>query len=405
MQLKLLNFYQIMSKIATSIIGAFIALIIYQSTGSFTWAFVYLVGYNLLRFTFQILLNRFFAKYPQLFLVLRIIPFLIYSLSIFLLDTSVMLLGVVFILIFYSLSEVMGGAPIDYIFSYNTGSKSASSLGIIRVMETGGTLLAMLMGGLFLDYLNRWILIVLSCVLYLISAVPLLLYYFKYHKISGFNIESTSNATLSLNKNKNRQIQHRMISREILKNYFVMYVLLCFYDFTMTLISLYIFRVNATSYSLSAYVQMAYNGCYGMGSFVAGRMDQKHDLAPMAIIGPIICGTCIGLSPFLVGNVPLVAVIIGISGFFESFVSLFLYTRMVSRCKILGISNEALHLRRLSTYISQGALSFMCVIGPFMFIPAFFAISLASGLLSVGLPKNEEVSRKMLVDYLQENSV
>lgn len=405
MQLKLLNFYQILSKIATSIIGAFMALIIYQSTGSFTWAFAYLVGYNALRATFQILLNKFFAKYPQLFLVLRIIPFLIYSLSIFLLDTPAMILGVILILIFYSLSEVMGAAPIDYVFSYNTGSKTSSSLGIIRVMETGGALLAMLLGGLFLDNLNRWVLIFLSCVLYFISAVPLLIYYFRYRGSKGFNVESTSNATVSLNKNKNRQIQHRMISHEILKNYFIMYILLCFYDFTMTLISLYIFKVNAASYSLSAYVQMAYNGCYGLGSFVAGRMDQKHDITPLAIIGPLICGTCIGLSPFLVGSVPLVAVVIGISGFFESFVSLFLYSRMVSRCKILGISNESLHLRRISTYVSQGTLSLLCIIGPFMFIPAFFAISLTSILLSIGLPRNEEVSRKMLVDYLQENSL
>lgn len=405
MQLKLLNFYQIISKIATSITGAFIALIIYQSTGSFTWAFVYLFAYNMLRLSLQHYLKKYFQKYPQLVLVLRIVPFLCYSLSIFLLSTSIKIFAIFLILIFHSLSEVMGGLPIDYIFSYNTGSRTSSSLGIIRMMETMGTVLATLMGGLFLDYLNRWVIIIISCLLYIISSVPLLIYYFHNKNTKGFNIEATSNATESLNKKDSRKIQHKMISHAILKNYFVMYILLCFYDFTTTLLSLYIFKMNSESYSLFAYVQMAYSGFYGIGSFVASRMDQKHDLSTMAIFSCIVCSTCIAMSPFFATTIVVEVILLATSGFFESFVSLFLYSRMVSRCKILGVSNEALYLRKASTFISQGFVAGLCIIGPFMFIPAFFVISAASLTLSVGLTKNEEVSRKMLVDYLQENSI
>ena len=299
----------------------------------------------------------------------------------------------------------MGGLPIDYIFSYSTGAKTTSSLGFIRLLETMGTVLATLMGGLFLDYLNKWVVIIISCILYIIAAVPLLVYYFYNRNTKGFNTESTSNATESLNKSDSRRIQHKMVSRFILRNYFAMYILLCFYDFTTTLLSLYIFKVNSESYSLFAYVQMSYSGFYGIGSYIASYVDQKHDLSTMAIISCFVCSTCIVSAPFLASVIGVEIVVFAISGFFESFTSLFLYSRMVSRCKILGISNESLHYRKASTYISQGFVAGLCTFGPFMFIPGFCVIALASLILSLGLTKNEEVSRKMLVDYLQENSI
>ena len=81
MQLRLLNFHKILSQFASNIVGAFIALILYQSTGSFTWAFIYLVANMVLRLIFSRLFFKPMQAKPQVFLVWRLFPFLFYSLA------------------------------------------------------------------------------------------------------------------------------------------------------------------------------------------------------------------------------------------------------------------------------------------------------------------------------------
>ena len=108
MQLKLLNFHKILSSFATNIVGAFVALIIYQACGSFTYSFLWLVGDHTLRIIYNACLYKFYTKYPQLALLLRIVPILISTLSVLLLDVS-LIAGVLLILFFHPMT-------ISYIF-------------------------------------------------------------------------------------------------------------------------------------------------------------------------------------------------------------------------------------------------------------------------------------------------
>ena len=152
MQLKLLNFHKVLSLFASNIVGAFIALIIYQSTQSFAWAFVYMIGFQLLKVLFSQLLYKPMQRKPQLFLLLTVIPFLIYSLSILLLDTDLKLLGIFLVLIFQSLSDSFKELPMDFVYNYCSNGNS-SSTGLTRFFEYLGKIIAFFVGGLLLDYL------------------------------------------------------------------------------------------------------------------------------------------------------------------------------------------------------------------------------------------------------------
>ena len=405
MQLRLLNFYRIIATFATSILGAFIALIIYQSTQSFSWAFAYLAVCQIVKMLLHKVLNKFCQKRPQLMLLLRTFPVLFYSLSLLLLDTNVKILGILLITIFESLSDVMGTISVDYIFSYNSTGKPATSTGFSRLMEISGTVIAILVGGILLDNIDKWIIIMLACTVYLMSVIPLCVYAFKNRFSTSFNKESTSNATESYNTNDLKRHQHKYISKTILSRYFSIYTLECFFDAIMVLVSLYLFKENAEVYSYVSYIQVSFYALYGIGGMVAGFFDQKKDLTIFVVFSCIICGACAIISPFAIKSIVGEIFIYGIMGFFLSFISMFLYSRMMTRCKILGVSNIALTNRMQSSRLSRSIVSAICIPGTFMFIPAFFAIGIASILCSYAIPTNEEVVRKYLVDYLQNNGM
>ena len=116
MQLKLLNFHKIFSQFASNIVGAFIALIIYKSTNNFSFAFLFLCISMLLRIILTKIFFKQMTKYPQVFLLLRIIPFLLYSLSLLLLDTKHQILGIVLSVIFYAFA-VLSLSDSEIIFS------------------------------------------------------------------------------------------------------------------------------------------------------------------------------------------------------------------------------------------------------------------------------------------------
>ncbi len=405
MQLRLLNFYRIIAKISTNVLGAFVALIVYKATGSFAWAFAYIAGMNFLKLFFEKVLNKWFQSHPQLALLLRAIPVLLYTCSLLLIDTELKQLGVVSALVFQALSEAMGTPPIEYIYSYSAEGRSSTSTAVTRIFEITGWSIAILLGGILLDYVDMWIVIVVAISIYLVSVIPLVIYAIKNRKNKYFNKEVTSNATETYSHNEEKQRQYNAISRKILNKYFFVYLLMCFYDVVMKLISLYVFKENEQMYSLVAYIQVAYYTMYGAGSLVAALLDQKIDLTNMVIVSCLLGGAVIIVSPFVVGLLWLQIVLYGVAGFCLSVISLFVYSRMMTRCKILGISNKALFNRERSTLIAQGFMALICIPSVVMFVPAFFIIGSASFLNAIVIPKNEEIVRKLLVDYLQNNGM
>ena len=163
MQLKLLNFHKFFSQFASNIVGAFIALIIYQSTDSFSFAFMFLFIAMALRIVLTKLFYNQMAKRPQLFLLLRLIPFLLYSVSVLLLDTPYVVLGIILASIFYGFTVAFKDIPMELIFNYSTLNKGSSSNGLSRLFEYIGVISAIIIGGLFLDNMPKWVAIVVAC--------------------------------------------------------------------------------------------------------------------------------------------------------------------------------------------------------------------------------------------------
>ncbi len=403
MQLKLLNFHKILSQFASNIVGAFIALIIYQSTNSFSYAFLFLVLNMVLRIIFSRIFFKAMERKPQVFLAIRLFPFLFYSLSILLLDTHLKVLGIILSVVFHSLAVTFKDMPMELIFSYSSLNKGASSNGLSRLFEYIGVISAIIIGGLFLDNLPKWVAIAIACGSYLISVIPLLVYYFKQKNSKTFNQDATSNAVESFEKIKIKKRQKNVITKKLLVRYFFIYFAFCVYDALMQLLSLYLFKVSAESYSFTSYIQASFYALFGLGCFIAGKLEDNIDLTNIVSICCIASGAVVCLVPFVAQIIWLEVVLFGIIGFLYSFISIFCYSRMMTRCKIMGVSNLALQGRAQASRYSQILIFGIGAIGPFMFIPAFIITGVIFASCAIFIPKNEETTRQMLVDYLENN--
>ena len=404
MQLKLLNFHKILSSFATNIVGAFVALIIYQACGSFTYSFLWLVGDHTLRIIYNACLYKFYTKYPQLALLLRIVPILISTLSVLLLDVS-LIAGVLLILFFHPMTISFKELPMEITLNYSTVDKGTSSTGISRVFEYVGNVVAIIMGGLFLDYLARYIVIIIAIVCYLISVVPLVIYYIKQKSDKYFNKEATSNAEQGY---KNIIIKQKMKKRTIKKlvlKYAFIYFVFAVFDSLMNISMLYLFYTGSEAYSFAGYIQAAFYGFYGLGSFVAGMIDEKKDINIITYIFCVLGGLSVLLIPLVMANIILTIVVFAFIGFFYSFISLFVYSRMMPKARIMGCSNLALYGRVTGCHTSMVMMDLICVAGSVMFIPAFIVTAVFFASTAIFTPVNEEKTRELVVDYLQNNNL
>ena len=97
-----------------------------------------------------------------------------------------------------------------------------------------------------------------------------------------------------------------------------------------------------------------------------------------------------------------VCLIYGIIGILYPFVSIFVLQRMLSKTRIVGCSNSALIIREEACVVAYSAGYAM----GFVSIPAIFILMGIALIASAGIiPASEEITRKNLVDYLQNNEV
>ena len=96
MQFKLLNFHKFVGNFATSLVGTFIPLMIYKTTGSLRLAVLFLLGQCAFRIISNHVFAKFFNKYPQIALMVRLIPLLIYNIALIFLE-NFMVVGIVII--------------------------------------------------------------------------------------------------------------------------------------------------------------------------------------------------------------------------------------------------------------------------------------------------------------------
>ncbi|MGN0961631.1 MAG: MFS transporter [Christensenellales bacterium] len=400
-QLKLLNFHKMIAYFANNLVGAFVALIIYQTTNNLSLAFVYLVANNLLRLIMTIALKKFYGKYPQLFLLLRIIPLILYNIFIFVLDYNI-IVGIIGICIFNALDNALNNLSKEVIFNYSSLSQKSekSSIGVTRLFEQIGKIVALLLGGYLLD-LNKTFVVILSICIYALSVIPLVIFYIKSRKQKTFNKDATSNAITTLTKKDELKAESKKLTAKLLWTYFIVYFSFAFVDILTTTYSLFVFKQNG-QFATAGILTAIFDCFYAIGFYIAGIVNEKKDTTKLVAIASVIISICVITLPFIDVNklFILVCLIYALISFFYTFISLFVLDRMLIKSRIMACSNKALFMRE------TGCLTAYCIGYSFGFIgllAIFIVIAITMFSSSAIIPICEEKTRKHLVDYLQNN--
>lgn len=407
MQLKYLQFHKLLSNFAQELVGAFIPLILYKETGNITLAISYYIVLRFVLLMFDLIFKKHYIKKPQLFLLLRIIPMLLYYIFILLIDTNVWV-ACAGILIFSGMSESFKNISTDAVYNYNSLNSGSGTLGITKVIERIGVVTAQLLGALFLDNLSKEILIVISLTIYLISTLPLFISYFKYRGDSSFNVEGISNAQQSFIKDEEKANKGKVITKKIFITYAISYALFCMCDLNTNMFGLFLY-VKLDKYYIVGILSVLYYSIQIPFNYLVGKIDAKKDLLPYVVVSSIAQGAftlIIGI--FMIGkNFSNTLIIISlilflIMGAMYPFVTIFFFDRMLLKSKILGKSSTMIVTREFSGTLGQ-LISAIPALGG-SFATAFIFMGLAFILCGATLPKVEESTRKLLVNYLQNNS-
>lgn len=402
-QLKLLNFHKMIANFANNLVGAFVPLIIYQATNNLMLAIAYLVANQALRIIFDFCFKKLYGRYPQLMLLLRIIPITLYNIFIFVLDSN-LLLGVIGVCLFISLDSSINTIPKEIIFNYSSLSQQSDnkSIGVTRLFEQIGVIVALLVGGFLLDF-NKTLVLILSLGIYAISVIPLVSFYIKSRKQKTFNKDATSNAINTLNKDSEHKKIYKKLRTKLIITYGIIYFSFAFTDLLQTTYSLFIFTQKG-EFATAGILNAVFHSFYAVGFYVAGIVNNKRDITKLVSFFSCLIGVLIITLPFL--NIDnhflLICVIYGTIGFTYPFISLLVLERMLIKSRIMGISNRALFTREigcLGAYVIGYSCGFFGLIG--IFVITLIAMCSASFVI----PYGEEKTRQHLVDFLQNNEI
>lgn len=400
MQLKLLNFHKMLANFSTSLIGGFIPLIIYKQTNNIVLSVSYLVIMYFLNFIINLIFRKQIVKRPQLFLLLRAIPILGYSLSVILIETN-FVLGLILVTIFYAASLSFKGNPNELIlnYSYAQNSGGSKSLGLTRFFEQFGSIIALIAGGLFLDYLDTYILIIIVMSIYILSTIPLLMFYVRFRKQKGFNKEVVSNAFMHFSQREDRSKQGQIVAKKILTYYGITYFLLGLIDAYCSLFNLFIY-VKMGQFASAGYFNAVFNASFGIGAYIVGFISAKHDTTILASVSFILNGVLCAITPFVTNTIALYVIFTTIGITYPTY-SLFLIERMLAKTRILGVSNKAIAVREDVSALAKSFCPIFAMFGSL--IPPLMVMG--AGLIFNGcyLAKGEEKTRQILVHYLEDD--
>ena len=406
MELKLLNFNRIMANISTKLVGGFIPLIVYNNVSSHKMelALLTLIIEYLLSLLFGILLRKFLISKPQLFLFLRIIPIVVYE--ILLLYVAKNPIGcVIGIGVAYSLSYAFKYIPTEVLFAYVNAKKKVGTgrqLAISKTLEQLSIIIGVLIGGLFLDFLDMRVMIIVSISLYAIGAVPQLLYYLVNKKKSKINQEYASYAHIALKETSQDKVFANKVSKKVRVQYVLFYFLQESWQSIYIMIPLLTFTLTSV-YTYSAIATAIFDGVYGVGCIIAGKLNNKKDLTIVSsILGVVVGLMAISMVFVKAEYIWLIYVLCGVMAFSYSFAYFFMYDRLLKKSKIIG-RNTTCIINKIYMFM----LSTCCIVScGLISLPVAFCVGGGMSMLSgASIPYVEEKTRRMLVDHLEDNEI
>lgn len=397
MQFKLLQFYKFLSNFSTSLISAFVPLLIYQQTGLVYLAVIYLVIQNISNLFFNIVFKKWLYEKPQLMLMLRIVPIIIMQvLLIFLTDAPIW--AGIGCGVFTGLNYALKYMPSDIIFAYATPPDASTKLlAFSRVSEEIGYVLAGVLGGLFLDYIDYTIVIAISLSLYFVASLPLVVFYIKNRKETNFNAEHVSNAHVHF-ETKVQDGRGKKVCKKLWWGYFVEYFLMSGIDAFYAVFGFLVY-LGSGSFLLSGVLNSIFDALYGTSSLIVGKLDEKHDITLASALAICVMGVS-GIITTLTAGTVLSFVFYELVAALWPFATIFVHQRMLMKAKVLGMSNDASYAKQL------GVVAGNSVFFAFGFI-SVAAIGIASAIATIGCgvftPYNEEQTRRDLVNYIENN--
>lgn len=401
MELKILRFYRWIANFSTSMVSAFVPLIVYKYTGKLWLSLLTLILQRVVNYFSNLIFRKAMVKKPQLFLILRLFPILLYEVLVIFIDFSP-ILCVIGISIGMALSHSFKYIPIEVIYSQNSIDKDADQVGFTVFVDRSAYIIAFICGGLFLDYISTVYLVVISIVLYILGTVPMLMIYVENRKKKNFNEEYAAYAHLILKKKKKTKSQSVQLKKKLRFRY-------AFYNFLITTIDGYYYYIPlfvyiATgSFTLASIINVIFDITYAFGSVFVGWLDKKKDLTGFTVVACLLCTACLVLTPITISHWTIYLVA-GVLGFAYSFPAVFMFNRMLTKTRLVGRSNQSVADKFDMMLVNNSVLYATGFLVPQLNWFFYFG-SILLMFASMYIPKLEEESRALLVDYFQENDI
>ena len=400
MQFKLLNFHKFIGNFATSLVGTFIPLMIYKSTGSLRLAVLFIFGQLLCRFISNHLFKKMFNRYPQVTLLIRIIPLLIYNIALIFLE-KFMVIGLIIIIISYGMSLSMKNNALGVLLNYTSKNKTAKNLTLTRLVESVSAIIACVAGGLFIDW-NQTALIIFSTALYLVSVFPLIIYFIVNKGKTGFNRDFTSNAAINYDQDPLLKQKRKSLVKNFVLQYFLFYAIFCVIDVFTNMYTLHMF-VSAPTFAMAGYLTAMFQLANLAGVSLVTLLAKKFDLKNLNFVFGFLCAVPLAILPFIQSYVSIYLLIF-VFGFSYSVCSYFMMDSLMTKCKLISATNKAL-LARQDGIIAGQMVTPVIVIIFNTITPVFFVMVAALIVYSIYTQIVEEKMRKKLVNYLENNEI
>ncbi len=400
MQFRLLNFHKFVGNFATSLVGTFIPLMIYKATGSLRLAVLFLFGQSLSRLISNHLFKKMYNKYPQVTLIVRIIPLLIYNISLIFLD-KFMVPGLILIIITYGMNMSFKNNASGVLLNYTSKQKTSKNLTSTRIIESLSAIVACVAGGLFIDW-NQTALIIFSTVLYLVSVLPLFIYFLLNRGKEGFNKDFTSNAAIAYDKDPVLKAKRKKLVKKFIFQYFMFYFIFCIIDPFTNMYTLHLF-IDVPTFAKAGYLTAMFQIANLVGVLLVNYLTRKLDPKYVNFICGLICAVPIGIIPFIQNYIAIYALIF-VFGFTYAVCSFFMMNSLMTKCKLISANNDALLARQDGLITGQMVAPLIVAIFGTI-TPVFFVMIAALIVYSIYTLVYEERLRRTLVNYLQNNEI
>lgn len=400
MQFKLLNIHKFVGNFATSLVGTFIPLMIYNVTGSLRLAVLFLFGQCLCRLISNHLFRKFVNKYPQTALMVRIIPLLIYNIALIFLE-DFMAVGLIVVIISYGISLSLKNNAYGVLLNYSSKKKTSKNIVATRVVESLSAIVACVAGGLFIDW-NQTALIIFSLSLYLVSVIPLFIYFIINRKKVGFNKDFTSNAAVEYDKDPELKQKRKSIVKTFIIQYCIFYAVFCVVDPFTNMYTLHNF-IDQPTFAQAGYITAMFYVAHLAGVLLVDLLKKKFDLKITNTVFGVVCAVPLVIIPFI-QNYVSIYVLVFVFGLSYSVCSYFMMDSLMTKCKIISATNKALVARQDGIMIGQMVADLVVIIFG-QVLPVFFVMFAALIVYAIYTHIVEEKLRKKLVDYLENNEI